>query len=77
MFISITTRCGGEVGIYIVVRKGITVLLCEDAKGTFVNLPYLDAHGEVDVSLKYVNDYSAARQLLMMSMFGDIIVESR
>ncbi|RUS18204.1 hypothetical protein BC937DRAFT_89041 [Endogone sp. FLAS-F59071] len=56
--------CSGEVGIYIVVRKGTTLLLCEDIKGTFVNLPYLDAHGEVDILLKYVNDNSTARPLL-------------
>ncbi|RUP52467.1 hypothetical protein BC936DRAFT_145224, partial [Jimgerdemannia flammicorona] len=45
------SSCGGEVGIYFVVKKCIILLLYKD-RGSFVNPPYLDAHGEVDIHFK-------------------------
>ncbi|KAI8366836.1 uncharacterized protein BYT42DRAFT_588028 [Radiomyces spectabilis] len=43
--------CGGEVGIYMVVKECF-VLLLHDNGGTIMSAPYLDTHGEVDLFLK-------------------------
>ncbi|KXS20443.1 hypothetical protein M427DRAFT_41232 [Gonapodya prolifera JEL478] len=43
--------CGINVGVYVLVKKGICLLL-SGGKGTYHPLPYLDAHGESDVGLK-------------------------
>lgn len=44
-------RCGGEIGIYMVIKECF-ILLLHDNGGTVMNAPYLDAHGEVDLFLK-------------------------
>ncbi|KAI8819844.1 uncharacterized protein EV422DRAFT_620707 [Fimicolochytrium jonesii] len=43
--------CGADVGIFIVIRKGLILLLHND-NGCFIHPPYLDSHGEVDPGLR-------------------------
>ncbi|CAJ0823623.1 3994_t:CDS:10 [Entrophospora sp. SA101] len=43
--------CGGDKGIYLLVKKCVLLLLHND-NGCFMNAPYLDTHGEVDHGLK-------------------------
>ncbi|KAJ3037015.1 hypothetical protein HDV00_002148 [Rhizophlyctis rosea] len=43
--------CGGDVGLYLLIKKCIVLILHGD-NGNFMNPPYLDAHGEVDVGLR-------------------------
>ncbi|CAG8714161.1 11247_t:CDS:2, partial [Acaulospora colombiana] len=43
--------CGGNIGIYLLVKKCAILLLHLD-NGCFMNAPYLDIHGEVDLGLK-------------------------
>ncbi|RHZ54062.1 hypothetical protein Glove_431g29 [Diversispora epigaea] len=43
--------CGGDIGIYLLVKKCVILLLHLD-NGCFMNAPYLDVHGEVDLGLK-------------------------
>ncbi|CAG8465516.1 1191_t:CDS:10 [Ambispora leptoticha] len=43
--------CGGDVGIYFLVKKWV-ILLLHLNNGCFMNPPYLDKHGEVDLGLK-------------------------
>ncbi|KAJ3153865.1 hypothetical protein HDU89_008730 [Geranomyces variabilis] len=43
--------CGGEVGIYFIVKKCV-IYLMHNENGCFIHPPYLDAHGEVDVGLR-------------------------
>lgn len=43
--------CGGDVGIFFLVKKGIVIYL-NRKNGTFVSMPYLDSHGESDVGLR-------------------------
>ena len=45
-------RCGGTIGIYFPV-KTCSLLYLYDNKGTFESSPYLDDHGEVDMSMRY------------------------
>ena len=47
-------RCGGQVGMYLIIKKA-AILLLHDGNGYFINPPYLDTHGEVDLGLKYVS----------------------
>ncbi|CAI2174520.1 3024_t:CDS:10 [Funneliformis geosporum] len=42
-----TKSCGGEIGIYLLVKKCVILLLHVD-NGCYMNAPYLDKHGEVD-----------------------------
>ncbi|KNC99335.1 uncharacterized protein SPPG_05583 [Spizellomyces punctatus DAOM BR117] len=43
--------CGGGIGIYFIIKKCVVLLLhCDN--GFFINPPYLDAHGEVDLGLR-------------------------
>ncbi|RIA96511.1 hypothetical protein C1645_707932 [Glomus cerebriforme] len=46
-----TKSCGGDIGIYLLVKKCVILLLHVD-NGCFMNAPYLDTHGEVDLGLK-------------------------
>ncbi|KAL1925009.1 uncharacterized protein VTP21DRAFT_4663 [Calcarisporiella thermophila] len=43
--------CGGEVGLYFLVKK-CALLLLHHHNGCFMNPPYLDLHGEVDLGLR-------------------------
>ena len=44
-------RCGGTIGIYYCVKR-CSVLYLSSGIGTFTPSPYLDVHGEVDLSMK-------------------------
>ena len=44
-------RCGGTIGIYYCVKR-CSVLYLSSGIGTFTPSPYLDAHGEVDLSMR-------------------------
>lgn len=48
-----TNRCGGDIGVFLVIKKCI-VLLLHNQNGAFMNPPYLDSHGEVDLGIRYV-----------------------
>ncbi|KAI9343906.1 hypothetical protein DFJ73DRAFT_661112 [Zopfochytrium polystomum] len=43
--------CGGSVGIFFLVKQ-FRILLLHNEKGTLMDPPYLDAHGEVDISMR-------------------------
>ena len=45
-------RCGGTIGIYYCVKR-CSVLYLNSGNGTFTPSPYLDAHGEVDLSMRW------------------------
>jgi E3 ubiquitin-protein ligase UBR1 len=45
-------RCGGTIGIYYCVKR-CSVLYLNSSIGTFTPSPYLDAHGELDLSMTY------------------------
>ncbi|CAG8598717.1 10072_t:CDS:10 [Funneliformis mosseae] len=45
-----TKSCGGEIGIYLLVKRCVILLLHVD-NGCYMNAPYLDRHGEVDLGL--------------------------
>ncbi|KAF9042270.1 hypothetical protein BJ165DRAFT_1546637 [Panaeolus papilionaceus] len=45
-----TRECGGTIGIYYCVKR-CSVLYLNSGNGTFTSSPYLDAHGEVDLSM--------------------------
>ncbi|KAJ7596572.1 hypothetical protein C8J56DRAFT_850021 [Mycena floridula] len=46
-----TRECGGAIGIYFLVKR-CTLLYLYGSNGTFSQSPYLDVHGEVDVSMR-------------------------
>ncbi|KDR68822.1 hypothetical protein GALMADRAFT_1032198 [Galerina marginata CBS 339.88] len=46
-----TRECGGTIGIYYCVKR-CSVLYLNSGNGTFTPSPYLDAHGEVDLSMR-------------------------
>jgi hypothetical protein len=46
-------RCGGAIGVYFVVKR-CSLLYLYAGHGTFTQSPYLDVHGEVDVSMRSV-----------------------
>ncbi|KAI8394291.1 uncharacterized protein BYT42DRAFT_508324 [Radiomyces spectabilis] len=46
-----TLECGGEVGIFLSVKRCVLILL-HNGNGWFINAPYLDPHGEVDQGLR-------------------------
>ena len=52
------SRCGGNVGIFISLRK-CCLLYLHNGNGSFAYAPYLDKHGEVDPGLR------RSRQLLL------------
>ncbi|RKO90210.1 hypothetical protein BDK51DRAFT_23417 [Blyttiomyces helicus] len=45
------TRCGGEVGIFLLINK-CAILFLHNKNGFFIKTPYLDAHGEADFGLR-------------------------
>ncbi|KAH6581587.1 hypothetical protein BASA61_009006 [Batrachochytrium salamandrivorans] len=45
-------ECGGSIGIFLLIKQAMMILLLPNGKGTFMDLPYLDAHGEVDPQLR-------------------------
>jgi hypothetical protein len=45
-------RCGGVIGVYFLVKR-CSLLYLYASNGTFAQSPYLDVHGEVDVSMRY------------------------
>lgn len=49
----IAPSCGGVIGIYFLVKR-CSLLYLYANNGTFVQSPYLDAHGEIDISMRYV-----------------------
>jgi len=44
-------ECGGIVGMYFLVKK-CSLLFLHAGNGTFAQSPYLDVHGEVDMSMR-------------------------
>lgn len=46
------SSCGKNIGIFINIRK-CRVLLLNNRKGSFLNAPYLDEHGEVDPGFRH------------------------
>ena len=48
-----TRECGGTVGVFYCVKR-CSVLYLNAGNGTFTPSPYLDTHGEVDLSMRYV-----------------------
>lgn len=46
-----TRECGGAIGLYFVVKR-CSLLYLYAGHGTFTQSPYLDVHGEVDVSMR-------------------------
>lgn len=49
-------RCGGTVGVYFLVKR-CSLLYLYANNGTFSQSPYLDAHGEVDISMRYISHF--------------------
>ncbi|KAH7923758.1 hypothetical protein BV22DRAFT_1092243 [Leucogyrophana mollusca] len=61
-----TRECGGAIGLYFVVKRcSLLYLYAND--GTFTQSPYLDVHGEVDVSMR-----RGRRQYLHPARWEDI-----
>jgi hypothetical protein len=56
----VISRCGGAIGVYFVVKR-CSLLYLYANNGTFAQSPYLDVHGEVDVSMRSVR-FSAVFQ---------------
>ncbi|RDB27292.1 E3 ubiquitin-protein ligase ubr1 [Hypsizygus marmoreus] len=46
-----TRECGGAIGIYFLVKRCSLLYLFAN-NGTFAQSPYLDAHGEIDISMR-------------------------
>ncbi|KAG6907221.1 hypothetical protein DXG01_009834 [Tephrocybe rancida] len=46
-----TQTCGGTIGIYFLVKRCSLLYLFAN-NGTFAQSPYLDAHGEIDISMR-------------------------
>jgi E3 ubiquitin-protein ligase UBR1 len=46
-----TTRCGGQVGIFLIIRKCV-ILYLHELSGSFMVAPYLNKFGETDPSLR-------------------------
>ncbi|KAI8069327.1 hypothetical protein BC940DRAFT_340219 [Gongronella butleri] len=44
-------KCGGEIGIYMVIKECL-ILLLHDNGATIMSAPYLDSHGEADIFLR-------------------------
>jgi E3 ubiquitin-protein ligase UBR1 len=40
--------CGGDIGMFLLVKRGL-ILLLHNENGNYMNPPYLDAHGEVEI----------------------------
>lgn len=50
-FLIAISRCGGVIGMYFLVKK-CSLLYLFAGNGTFGQSPYLDVHGEVDMSMR-------------------------
>ncbi|KAJ3717872.1 hypothetical protein C8R42DRAFT_724075 [Lentinula raphanica] len=61
-----TRECGGALGIYFLVKRCIVIYLYGN-NGTFAPSPYLDVHGEADVSMR-----RGRRQYLHHTRWEDI-----
>ena len=48
-----TPRCGGAIGLYFIVKR-CSLLYLYANNGSFAQSPYLDIHGEVDISMRCV-----------------------
>ncbi|KAJ7650236.1 hypothetical protein FB45DRAFT_986384 [Roridomyces roridus] len=46
-----TRECGGTIGVYFLIKRCMLLYLYSN-NGTFSSPPYLDAHGEVDISMR-------------------------
>jgi E3 ubiquitin-protein ligase UBR1 len=45
------TRCGAVVGMFADIRRWLVVYLYAGS-GSFAHMPYLDAHGELDMNMR-------------------------
>ncbi|KAH7907045.1 hypothetical protein BJ138DRAFT_1015142, partial [Hygrophoropsis aurantiaca] len=61
-----TRECGGAIGLYFVVKR-CSLLYLYASDGTFAQSPYLDVHGEVDISMR-----RGRRQYLHPARWEDI-----
>ncbi|KAF8879924.1 hypothetical protein BD779DRAFT_1550399 [Infundibulicybe gibba] len=61
-----TRECGGAIGVYFLVKR-CSLLYLYAASGTFAQSPYLDAHGEADISMR-----RGRRQYLHHARWEDI-----
>lgn len=46
-------RCSGPIGVFFLVKR-CSMLYLYANNGTFGQSPYLDVHGEADISMRYV-----------------------
>ena len=46
-------RCGGAIGVYFLAKR-CSLLYLHANSGTFSQSPYLDVHGEIDLSMRHV-----------------------
>ncbi|TFK47973.1 hypothetical protein OE88DRAFT_1704965 [Heliocybe sulcata] len=61
-----TRECGGAIGLYFLIKR-CSVLFLYAGNGAFISPPYLDVHGEVDVSMR-----RGRRQYLHHTRWEDI-----
>ena len=61
-------RCGGAIGVYFLVKR-CSLLYLYAGNGTFAQSPYLDVHGEVDVSMRFVMIALSDERQLMYTTF--------
>ena len=61
-------RCGGVIGVYFLVKR-CSLLYLYANNGTFAQSPYLDVHGEVDVSMRYAGTCTRSG-ILAQSLFA-------
>ncbi|KAJ3356308.1 hypothetical protein HDU83_001515 [Entophlyctis luteolus] len=59
-------RCSGDIGLFFMVKR-FKILLLHNEKGCYMDPPYLDVHGEVDV-----NRRKGSRQFLHLKRYSDI-----
>jgi E3 ubiquitin-protein ligase UBR1 len=65
-------RCGGTIGVYFLVKR-CSLLYLYANNGTFAQSPYLDVHGEIDISMRHVKSDSC----LFLSAFIYLVISSR
>ena len=61
--------CGGNIGVFISIRK-CTVLYLHDGSGSWAHAPYLDKYGEVDPGLR------RSRQLILNQKRYDALLRN-
>ncbi|ESK86483.1 hypothetical protein Moror_9888 [Moniliophthora roreri MCA 2997] len=61
-----TRECGGAIGVYFLVKRCVVLYLYGNS-GSFTQSPYLDVHGEVDISMR-----RGRRQYLHHARWEDI-----